>query len=204
MRAWIYDKAIGPLTGKWYGSVLDHVGQNCHLLDVGIGTGVALVENAGLVRSKRLCITGVDIDRDYVKRAQLSMYKNDLVENVDVILESVYDHQGGPYDAVYFSASFMLMPDPARALKHVSALLKPGGRIFFTQTFQDRRSKFAERAKPLLKKLTTIEFGTVTYQEDFLAVLEDANQEVLELSTMARKGSRSYRLAITKRRGASA
>lgn len=203
MRAWIYDKAIGPLTGKWYSCVLDHIGENSHLLDVGIGTGGALVENASAVRAKGLHITGVDIDRDYVKRAQLAMYKNDLVDNVDVILESVYDHQGGPYDAVYFSASFMLMPDPAQALEHVSSLLKPGGRIFFTQTFQDKRSKFAERAKPLLKKLTTIEFGTVTYQEDFLAVLEAGDQEVLELSTMGQQGSRSYRLAITKPRGAS-
>ncbi len=204
MRAWIYDKAIGPLTGKWYRSVLDHVPDGAHLLDVGIGTGGALVDNADTVRSKDLRITGVDIDRDYVKRAQSAVYKHKLVEHVDVMLESVYDHQGGPYDVVYFSASFMLMPDPGKALRHVSTLLNDGGRIFFTQTFQDKRSVFVERAKPLLKKLTTIEFGTVTYEKDFLALLEACDMEVLELSTMGRQGSRSFRLAITEPRKPSA
>ncbi len=33
------------------------------------------------------------------------------------VLESVYDHAGGPYDAAYFSASLMLLPDPAAAVR---------------------------------------------------------------------------------------
>ena len=200
MRAWIYDRAIRPLTGQWYAEVLGRLPSSARVLDVGIGTAGALLENGDLLRHKGICVTGVDIDADYVKRARTAVWKKGLAERVEVLLESVYDHDGGPYDAVYFSASFMLMPDPSGALRHVSTLLGDEGRIYFTQTFQERRSSFTERAKPLLKKITTVDFGRVTYETDFLDVLDEGNMEVLEFTTMQRQGARSFRLAVTRPR----
>lgn len=198
MRGWIYDTAIKRLTSGWYREVLERLPQNARLLDVGIGTAGALLENRDLVREKNLRITGVDIDRDYVGRARKRVFKTDMVEHVDVLLESIYDHSGGPYDAVYFAASFMLMPDPARALRHVSTLLAPESRVYFTQTFEEKPSKWVEKTKPLLKKVTTIDFGTVTYEQQFLDVLDQANVEVVELTTMGRQGRRTFRLAVTR------
>lgn len=202
MRAWIYDRAIGPLTTGWYREVLERVEPGSHVLDVGIGTAGALAANAELVRSKSLRVTGVDIDETYVKAARAAVAKVGLESVVDVRLESVYDHAGGPYQAAYFAASFMLMPDPPKALAHVGSLLAPGGRIFFTQTFEEKRSKFAERAKPLLKAVTTIDFGRVTYESEFLEVLERGGLEVLELTTMGKSGPRTFRLAVTRPRPA--
>jgi hypothetical protein len=46
-----------------------------------------------------------------------------------VRLQSVYDHRDGPYDAVYFSGSFMLLPDRTGCLKHVRTLLTPEGTL---------------------------------------------------------------------------
>ena len=68
MRAWIYDKAIGPLTGGWYREVLARIPDNARVLDVGIGTGGALCENARTVSSKSLQITGVAIDQGELRR----------------------------------------------------------------------------------------------------------------------------------------
>ncbi|MFT4624923.1 MAG: ubiquinone/menaquinone biosynthesis C-methylase UbiE, partial [Myxococcota bacterium] len=124
VRALIYDTAILPLTSKWYRRVLDFVPPGASMLDVGIGTGSALMRNARVVKAKRLDVVGVDIDADYVKRCQKHIWKEGLGRHVRVFLQSVYDHDGGPYDAVYFSASFMLLPDPAAALHHVSTLLR--------------------------------------------------------------------------------
>lgn len=200
VRGWIYDTAIKPLTGKWYREVLVRLPDGARLLDVGIGTAGALLENADLVREKNLRITGVDIDRDYVKRAQTQVYKKELVDHVTVLLESVYDHSAGPYDAVYFAASFMLMPDPIQALVHVNTLLAPDARVYFTQTFEDKPSRLVEKTKPLLKKLTTIDFGKVTYEQQFLDVLEHAEVNVVELTTMGRQGGRTFRLAVTQPR----
>lgn len=196
MRAWIYDRAILPLTGGWYREVLARVPKNAHLLDVGIGTAGALVSNADLVREKALTVTGVDIDGDYIKAARKAVDKAGLGAQVTPTLQSIYEHQGGPYDAAYFAASFMLMPDPCGALNHVVSLLKPGGRVFFTQTFEDKPSKLMEKAKPLLKAVTTIDFGQVTYEQDFLDAVESCDLEVLELTTMGGRGRRSYRLAV--------
>lgn len=200
MRAWIYNKAILPLTAGWYREVLHRVSKGSHVLDVGIGTGGALLANAELVRDKDLRITGVDIDADYIRQARKAVSKAGMDEHVAPQLQSVYDHQGGPYDAVYFAASFMLMPDPPAALEHVKTLMSDQGRIFFTQTFEERRSLLAERAKPLLKAVTTIDFGQVTYERDFLDVLDQGGLEILELTTMGQRGRRTFRLAMTRPR----
>jgi 2-polyprenyl-3-methyl-5-hydroxy-6-metoxy-1,4-benzoquinol methylase len=90
----------------------------------------------------------------------------------------------------------MLIPDPSGVLRHVSTLLKPNGRVYFTQTFQDRKSVVLEKAKPLLKAVTTIEFGRVTYEEEFRRAVEAGGLELEELTTMEQVGARSYRLAI--------
>jgi cyclopropane fatty-acyl-phospholipid synthase-like methyltransferase len=193
----IYDAAILPLTARWYAEVLGRLSRGAHLLDVGIGTGGALARNASTVRDRDLRVVGVDIDRAYVERCKRRMRTAGLEDRVEVRLESVTDHAArAPYDAVYFSASFMLMPDPPGVLRHVTSLLAPGGRVVFTQTFQDRRSVLMERAKPLLKKLTTIEFGRVTYEAEFRATLAEGGVALSELETIGRSGGRSYRIAV--------
>lgn len=196
MRGLIYDAAILPLTTRWYAEVLDRLPVGARLLDVGIGTGGALAKNAETVRAKSLNIVGVDIDEDYVKRSRKNLSKAGLDGRVEVVLQSIYDHHGGPYDAAYFSASFMLMPDPPAVLRHVVSLLGDTGRVYFTQTFQDRPSALMEKAKPLLKAVTTIEFGKVTYEDDFRETVQAGGLRLTELVTMERSGSRSYRLAI--------
>jgi tRNA A58 N-methylase Trm61 len=196
LRGLIYDAAILRLTRRWYAEVLGRLSPGARLLDVGIGTGSALAVNAETVHERDLHVVGVDIDADYVSRCQRKMDDAGLTDRVEVLLQSIYDHHGGPYDAVYFSASFMLMPDPPAVLQHVITQLGPTGRIFFTQTFQDRPSKLMEKAKPLLGKLTTIEFGRVTYEDDFRETVRSGGLELVELTTMARSGPRSYRLAI--------
>jgi tRNA A58 N-methylase Trm61 len=196
VRGWIYDATILPLTSQWYAEVLGRLPDGARLLDVGIGTGGALARNAELLRRKGIQVVGVDIDEAYVKRARKVIEEAGITGQVEVHLQSVFDHHGGPYHAVYFSASFMLMPDPPRVLRHVSSLLSSGGRVYFTQTFQDRRSPVLEKAKPLLKRVTTIEFGRVTYEEDFRRTIESGGLRLLELTTMETVGSRSYRLAV--------
>lgn len=171
LRARIYDRLIVPMTSGWYRHVLDHLPEHAQLLDVGIGTGSALLVHAATLRQRHLRVTGVDIDAAYVVRCREAIARTGLEDRVEARLESVYDHRGGPYDAVYFSASFMLLPDPPAALRHILPQLAADGRVFFTQTFERRRSPLVERIKPLLKLVTTIDFGQVTYEPGFRAAL---------------------------------
>lgn len=200
MRALIYDLAITHLTAGWYRTVLDHLPQGCRLLDVGIGTASALLANASVITSKDLRVTGIDIDADYVERARQGVERRGLEDRVEVRLESIYDHRGGPYDAAYFSASFMLLPDPPAALRVVTSQLAPGGRIYFTQTFERHRSSLVEKVKPMLKRVTTIDFGQVTYEDDFRRALADGGLEIEELTALD-KGRRRYSVLAVARPG---
>ncbi|HEX6042013.1 MAG TPA: class I SAM-dependent methyltransferase [Longimicrobium sp.] len=199
IRSLIYDTLILRLTSRWYAEVLRRVPAGAALLDVGIGTAGALLANANVVERKQLRVTGLDVDADYVQRARRRLQDSAIAGRVEVRLESVYDHRGGPYGAVYFSGSFMLLPEPERALRHCAALLEPDGRIYFTQTFQTRRVRWMETLKPLLKRVTTIDFGRVTYEDDFRAQVLAAGLELEELTVLARHGSRASCLAVARR-----
>ena len=199
MRGLIYDVVIRPLTTRWYREVLSRLPLRSRLLDVGIGTGGALVDNAALIWQKDLHVVGVDIDPDYVERAGKLVREKALAGHVEVKLQSVYDHVGSrPYDAVYFSASFMLLPDPRACLAHLRDQLAPGGHVFFTQTFQEKRSVLMERAKPMLHKVTTIHFGQVTYEADFLSIIRSAGMHVDSIETLGKTGPRTYRLVVAR------
>lgn len=197
LRAWIYDRALLPVTTSWYREVLERMPRGSRLLDIGIGTGGALANNADLIIERDLHVVGIDIDEDYVKKARERMHEVGLSDRVHVELQSVYDYENeAPFDGAYFAASFMILPDPIAALAHVSGLLKEHGHIFFTQTFQDKKSPLMEKIKPMLKVVTTVEFGQVTYEQDFLDTLEQAGVSVVEHKTLTAKRTQSYRLVV--------
>ncbi len=198
VRGWLYDRLIVGMTTDWYREVLGRLPQGARVLDVGIGTGAAMARCADLVQAKELTVTGLDIDPDYVERCHREIARAGLAQRVEPRLASVYDHHGGPYDAVYFSASLMLLPDPAAAIAHVAAQLAPGGRLFATQTFQRRRSRLMERAKPMIRHVTTIDFGRVTYEDDFRTCMSDAGVDLMELHTMSATRFLSHRLAVAR------
>jgi 2-polyprenyl-3-methyl-5-hydroxy-6-metoxy-1,4-benzoquinol methylase len=198
MRGFIYDSLILRLTSRWYAEVLRRLPEGATLLDVGIGTAGALLENGQLVKRKGLRVTGIDIDADYIERAQRRLRDSPLADRAEVRLESVYDHHGGPYDAVYFSGSFMLLPEPEQALRHCCALLKADGRIFFTQTIQKQPARWMEILKPMLKWVTSIDFGRVTYEDEFTAQVRAAGLELEEFTTLAQHGSRASCIAVAR------
>jgi len=196
LRASIYDAVIVGMTAGWYRAVLARLAPGCRLLDIGIGTGAALLANAQLLTEKNIHVTGVDIDTAYVERCRSEVERRDFSRHVEARLESIYDHRGGPYDAAYFSGSFMLLPAPAAALRHVATLLAPGGRLYFTQTFERRRSRLMEFAKPLLRLVTTIDFGQVTYETDFRRAVADGGLVLEELAVLHEGSSRASVLAV--------
>ncbi|GAA5115952.1 class I SAM-dependent methyltransferase [Pseudonocardia adelaidensis] len=198
LRAWVYDRVIAGMTATWYRHVLARLPTGARILDVGIGTGAALARCADVVRAKGLGVVGLDIDRDYLACCQAALGRAGLTGHVTPVLGSVYDHRGGPYDAVYFSASLMLLPDPAAAIAHVASLLSPDGRLYSTQTFHHHRSPLLEWAKPLAQHVTTIHFGRVTYEHEFRKAFADAGVELEELSTMRSTRYSSYRLAVAR------
>lgn len=188
------------MTAGWYRAVLVRLPRGCRLLDVGIGTGAALLAHAELLRDRDVRVTGVDVDATYLERCRRAVAETRLEDRVTVRLESIDAHRGGPYDAVYFSGSFMLLPEPAATLRRVGSLLAGDGAVYFTQTFEHRRSRLLELAKPLLSLVTSIDFGRVTYEPEFRATIAAAGFELVELETLTQGARRAALLAVARPR----
>lgn len=58
-----------------------------------------------------------------------------------------------------------------------------------------------ETLKPLLKRVTAIDFGRVTYEDAFRAQLLAAGLELEAFTVLARHGSRASCLAVARRAG---
>ena len=189
----VYDVLIVKMTTKWYASVLKDLEKNSSLLDIGIGTATALRNNKAIVDAKDLRISGIDYDARYIKAAERRV-ANDakLKGRVSVVCASVYDGQvlaalrpQGGFDAAYFSGSLTLMPDPVEALQAVAAVVRPGGRVYVTQTYQKRAAPVMRVVKPLLRYVTTVDFGRLTSTEEAERIFRDSELELVEHAAIA-------------------
>jgi ubiquinone/menaquinone biosynthesis C-methylase UbiE len=199
-RSWLYDVVIVAMTAIWYRSFLVRVPVNAHVLDIGIGTATSLLHNRDIVVSKRLQVVGTDIDADYVRAANENVVRCRLEEQVRIVCTPRYT--GGPFDAIYFSGSFMIIPDKAKYLADMALMLrsKEHSRVYFSQTLEKPGAvgTFMEYFKPLLKWLTTIDFGTVTYRADFEKHVRTAGLEIEEVSVVKAGRFRDQVLVIAK------
>ena len=182
----IYDVIIVSMTKKWYAAVIADLPAGARVLDIGVGTAGALVANKDALVAKDLTFVGVDYDAAYIRKGLRVVDGAGLAERVALRCASIYDYKAPhQFDHAYFSGSLMLMPDAAAALRAVASMLAPGGRIYITQTVQKRTTPFLATLKPLLKYLTTIDFGQLTYERDLAALLERVGFAVLRNEKIA-------------------
>ena len=84
----------------------------------------------------------------------------------------------------------MLMPDRLLALKIAKERLNEGGNIYFLLTLMSKRTKFSEimgSVKPYLKYLTTVDFGQITFQNEFLDMMEDNKLKINKMEKLTHK-----------------
>ena len=84
----------------------------------------------------------------------------------------------------------MIMPDRIKALDVAKACLNPHGSIFFLLTLENQKSNITdiiERIKPYLKYITTIEFGSITYEDDFRKMLDHNKLKITHSQQVATK-----------------
>jgi alpha-N-acetylglucosaminidase len=94
--------------------------------------------------------------------------------------------------------SFMLIRDQRQVVDRVKAWLKPGGRIIFFQTVFKDRSRLMEIIKPRLKYITSIDFGSVTYEKELIALLKEKKLAIVEDRHLKKTWYRGeYRMLVT-------
>jgi len=99
------------------------------------------------------------------------------------------------YDVIIFSSSFMLMPYREKALEIARDHLTPNGRIFFLMTLYTHKGFLQNMMvyiKPYLKYLTTIDFGQVTYQDEFEKMISDAKLKITSKEVLKSKNNVFY------------
>jgi ubiquinone/menaquinone biosynthesis C-methylase UbiE len=183
MKNWAYDLLVKGTTEECYRNALAHFSNGSRILDVGIGNGIMIEMFHPLIRVKKLRITGIDIDMEYLRHCQRRIRKYRLQECVEVRYGSVESYDPGPeqrFDFMLFSMSFMLLDNQVSVLRRIRDWLKPGGEIVFAQAMFRNKSPFADLVKPKLKYLTTVDFGKATYEEDFFALLRENGLSVKE------------------------
>ncbi|GMI54473.1 hypothetical protein ScalyP_jg12060 [Parmales sp. scaly parma] len=130
----VYDKVIIHMTALWYATVIDIVPINTSMLDIGIGTATALLENAPSLRSKKIKVKGVDYNKKYVAAAQKSALKHFDQTTVSVHHGSVYDVDLLKLlvanDDVQSGGTGTLTPTPGRKTRRLG-----GGTLFETVYF---------------------------------------------------------------------
>ena len=154
-KSLVYDTVIVSLTEKWYRAVLQKLDDGSILLDVGVGTGGGLLRCADLIESKNLKVVGIDIDAAYVDAGKTSIRGAHLSDKISIDKVDVYDGKqkildlamklgatlnsdGQFVDAVYFSGSFSLLPDPVKAIGRTFAGIRP--RLNFSRGRQEVRT----------------------------------------------------------------
>jgi len=158
---------------------------NAMVLDVGIGTGSALCANKTTILQKKISFMGIDYNGTYVSSAKSNLAKAGLGKTCAVMEGSVYEigtnpalPRGYKCDAVYFSGSFSLMPDPSKALQVCAKYLKKNGKIYITQTFQRRALLGMALIKPLVKYITTIDFGALVMENEVHDLVKKAGMRI--------------------------
>jgi hypothetical protein len=150
----------------------------------------ALLRCKKIIKAKRLKIVGVDYNNLYIQAAQEAIHRHGMSGNISVHTLDIYNEKAlqivlkseeiTEVDSVYFSGSFSLMPDPKGALISVLKILNKQGKIYITQTYQKRTLPLMATIKPLIKFITTVDFGKlVTTQgiEETLCGVDGLNLE---------------------------
>ena len=209
--AWIYDVVILKMTRGWYAELIKRLPAGARVLDVGIGTGSALLCNADAVSGKKMRWIGLDLDQAYVTACDKALKASTFLRDCSSVAQAdFYDANAlaaikkslaksssdENFDAVYFSGSFSLLPDPAEALRIAKRLLKKGGRVYITQTFQHKSPPLFARLKPALKYLTTIDFGRLFFAHEVAAIVRDSGLELVAMEPIPGSVSNQWQTAF--------
>lgn len=201
MRNQLYKLIINGVTDYCYKNCLDYFSHNSTILDVGIGNGLMMEKYHPLIKSKDLKIYGIDINKNYLNHCEHLIRTYHLENHIEIYRKPVQAYEPLKkeyFDFILFSMSFMLFNDQQSVLDRIKNWLKPGGKIVFFQTMYKERSRLMEFIKPKLKYITTIDFGKVTYEKDFFALLDEKKLSISEDRLIKREWFKGeYRMVAT-------
>jgi len=176
---------------------VNSVNSVINILDIGIGTGTALIEAikkcSKLLNEDifwRFRIYGTDVNETYLKTCRENITKNKLekfitVHNCDGINAYLREFEGINFDFVLFSDSYAVIPNVDDLILNIQSkkefLLKSTGKIIIFTTLEEEPSSFRKWIKPKLYYITLTEFGSTNMLFDMKKKYYGANFQIIDI-----------------------
>jgi 2-polyprenyl-6-hydroxyphenyl methylase/3-demethylubiquinone-9 3-methyltransferase len=127
--------AINPLRLAW---IQEHVSiSGKKVLDVGCGGGI-LAESMAIAGAQA---KGIDLSEKALKVADLHSLESGVQVQYEYIsAEDLAKKEAGQYDVVTCMEMLEHVPDPLSIIKSCAALVKPGGKVFFSTLNRNPKS----------------------------------------------------------------
>ncbi len=141
-----YDQIFGKVfeSGRVMAPQLLNLFPNAEVLEVGVGTGLALEH---LPRNLR--VTGIDLSQKMLDQAQKRVHRLNLTHvkllRMDANRLRFPDHSFDRVLAAYFIST---VPDPVRVVREMIRVCRPGGCLVFLNHFQSEH--------PVLRRLEQV------------------------------------------------
>lgn len=127
--------AINPLRLGWIQEHVPIAGKK--VLDVGCGGGI-LAESMAVAGAQA---KGIDLSEKALKVADLHSLETGVkVEYEYISAENLAQKEAGQYDVVTCMEMLEHVPDPLSIIKSCAALVKPGGKVFFSTLNRNPKS----------------------------------------------------------------
>lgn len=138
----IYDRTFGAITKSTRQAAVQSInGLDVRdVLEVGVGTGLALPEYAPGLR-----VTGIDFSDEMLAKAcaRVKHLRLHQIVNLRQMDARELDFPDESFDAVAAMHMISVVPDPRRVMTEITRVLRPGGRLVVTNHFARERGALA-------------------------------------------------------------
>ena len=129
----VYDITFGRVAEAGRNLTVEHINQfQGRILEVGVGTGMSLPHYSG-----HLKITGIDLSPEMLKKARRRVAR-DRLGHVEAILEMDacdMSFADDSFDVVVAMYVMTVVPDPARVMRELERVCRPGGQVLVVNHF---------------------------------------------------------------------
>lgn len=129
----VYDRTFGALTDIGRRNAVRYMNQKGgHVLEVGVGTGMALPYYAPHMR-----VTGIDFSGEMLAKAQSKVTRLGIADRVELHRMDARElaFEDDSFDTVAAMHVLSVVPEPERVMAEISRVLKPGGTVVITNHF---------------------------------------------------------------------